>query len=925
MKPIKSRPLPGLAHLFSIPCLLAAWSGLAAGAGDHASLDDVLRAVQARPGLCVHLGCGEGALTAQLAAKGHAAVHALEASAAEVGIARQTLQGRGLYGRVAVEVWTAARLPYPENVANWIVAEKPGRTSDAELMRVLSPRGVAWVRQGDGWRVLQKPWPAEFDEWTHARHGADGNMVSRDLAVAAPTGLRWVAGPAQDAGGRQWYYDHVLVSSMGRNFYADDETITARDAFNGLLLWERPFKAQRFREVGTAVPSYLEFKAKLGSRTSKVRPVAAGDRLYVATDKAVLALDAATGQTISEVARVTRPRELLLCDAILVVSETNLVRAFNPAAQRQLWELPIDAEHMVAGDGGLFILAGPTVVGLDLASGRERWRTVDTNATPAVTCTYGKGVLLLEKSTWRDDPDGCGVLAYSGQDGRLLWRKDYKTDQTHNQEARSFFARSLLWLQVQRNKVAGFDPLTGAPREIWESRGKHCATPVATERFFIAPECDFTDLETGDHTRARMFKSACRLPFIPCNGLLYSFPVQCECYPMLRGYMALSSDKVSAPSKADRLVKGPAFGRTSAAAAAAADDWPTYRHDVYRSGAAPAVLPGDGWKQSWAAKVVQSSEAGTTPEWDENPFVPGRVTAPVAAGGHLFVAVPDEHRMVALDATTGNPRWSYTTGGRIDLPPTIHEGLCLFGSHDGWVYCLTAAEGSLVWKFRAAPVEARMPAYGQIESPWPVPGNVLVDQGRACFVAGRHPLSDGGVFAYALDPRTGKVLWEKTLTSLGLTNYYSPMLTAKQKIGLDFEPVDVLVKDGDALAMSRWRFDPKNGNYKLNLTSTNYQAGALAVPRGVWGYGIRQTKQVTARPPAAFDLDGVRITPSQAALLLAGGTAVNVTTNGVVKLAKQDLSTGGKAVHDGLITAYGRLYLATHDGKVVCWEAAAAR
>jgi len=920
MKPIKAARAR---VAFSLLALGIAAAG-AVPEAQSVSWEEVLRAVRARPGLCVHLGCGEGALTAQLAEGSQATVYALEANEAAVAAARARLQERGLYGRASVEAWSAARLPCPENVANWIVAENAGQTAEAELRRVLAPRGTAWVREGERWRALRKPWPAAFDEWTHARHGADGNMVSRDRAVAAPTGLRWVAGPAQDAAGRQFYYDHVLVSALGRNFYMDDEGITARDAFNGLWLWERPFKAQRFREAGTAVPSYLEFKARLGSRTSKVRPVAAGERLYVATDTAVLALEAATGRTLCEVARVTRPRELLFADSILVVAETNRVRAFDPAGPRPLWEAPVDAERMVAGDGGLFVLSGATLMGLDLATGRERWRTVDTNAEPAVTCTYGLGVVVLEKSTWRDDPDGCGVLAYAAQDGRLLWRKDYKTDQTHYQEARAFFARGLLWLQVRRDHVAGFDPMTGAARELWPSRGKHCATPVATERFFIAPECDFTDLETGDHTRARMFKSACRLPFIPGNGLLYTFPVQCECYPMLRGYMAMASDAPPARMKSGRLVKGPAFGRVPAAPATA-EEWPTYRHDAWRSGATPSALPGTGWRQRWVAAPARAAGPGLTAEWEENPFVHGRLSAPVAAAGCVFVAVPDEHRVVALDAATGQTRWSYTAGGRVDLPPTIHEGLCLFGAHDGWVYCLTAAEGALVWKFRAAPADWRIPAYGQLESPWPVPGNVLVDQGRACFAAGRHPLSDGGVVACALDPRTGRLLWETAVTNLGLTNWYSPMLTPKQKIGVDFEPVDVMVRDGSALAMSRWQFDPKNGACTLQLTSTNYQAGGLAVPRGLWGYGIRQTKQVTLRPPAAFDREGVRLLPGQAALLLAGGAAIHVTTNGVVKLPGQELNAGGQAVHDGLISAYGRLYLATREGRVLCWEAVRER
>ena len=81
-----------------------------------------------------------------------------------------------------------------------------------------------------------------------------------------------MAGPAQDPGGRKWYYDHVLVSSAGRNFSQYEEELVARDAFNGRLLWRRPAKAYTFKETGLVVAGF-----KLGSRTSKVRPVAIGD------------------------------------------------------------------------------------------------------------------------------------------------------------------------------------------------------------------------------------------------------------------------------------------------------------------------------------------------------------------------------------------------------------------------------------------------------------------------------------------------------------------------------------------------------------------------------------------------------------------------------------------------------------------------
>ena len=97
-------------------------------------------------------------------------------------------------------------------------------------------------------------------------------------------------------------------------------------------------------------------------------------------------------------------------------------------------------------------------------------------------------------------------------------------------------------------------------------------------------------------------------------------------------------------------------------------------------------------------------------------------------------------------------RWTFTANGRVDTAPTIHRGLCLFGSKSGWVYCLRADDGGLVWRLRAAPPEERIVAYGQIESPWPVPGSVLVVEDAAYFAAGRQPLADGGILVFAVEP-----------------------------------------------------------------------------------------------------------------------------------------------------------------------------
>jgi len=885
-------------------------------------LEEVLRAGPCS--VCVLVGAADGALAARLADGGRRLIHVLEPDETRLQAARQLLESRKRSGIASVEAWSGPTLPYPENLVNLVVADAD--LPDAELTRVLAPGGTALVRRNGAWTSVRKNRPAAFDDWTHWRHGADGNMVSGDRAVGVPTGLRWVAGPAQDAGGKKWYYDHILISANGRNFYDYEDQIVARDAYNGVLLWTRLFKTPAFKESGLPLPPNPTAKMKVGGRTSKVRPVALGDRVYVAGEGKLLALDAATGATKTEIAETADPREILVESNLILLSDAKSIRAFDLGSLKLSWQADLDARRMVSEGDGLFVVTAGQVVALERATGKLRWKKDEEEAALALTCTAHDGYLVLEKSTLRDDPVGCGIKVYSTKTGELLWTKDYKPDMTHYREARAYFAQGLIWVPAEKEGLLGLEPKNGSERKQWATRGKHCAAPVATERFFLAPECEFTDLENGTQTRARMFKSACRQPFVPANGLLYTFPVQCECFPMLRGTMGLSSEKPSELAAGPRLDRRGPAPETPALLrpAEAGDDWPVYRHDAWRSGGTPKALKRAELKRTWETSVAEAVEGTIAEEWKTNQFVKGILSAPVAANGMVFVAAPDLHRVVALDAATGKRLWSYTAGGRLDGSPTIHQDLCLFGAHDGWVYCLTAADGRLLWRLRAAPREGRILAYGQMESPWPVVSSVLVDQDLAYVAAGRHPTSDGGVRVLAIRPRSGEIVWEKSIDNLdAITKWYGGTLSGqKTKVGVDFEPVDMLVRDGDRVAMSRWRFHPVTGEFELALNSTTYAApGGVAVPRGLWGYGIRQTKMVQPKPPAVFDGAKVRAgVTGDAAMILAGGTLITVTGKGDLRVGERLVILGVEPITDGLISAYGSLYLSTQKGSVVCIE-----
>ncbi|MBN2294767.1 MAG: PQQ-binding-like beta-propeller repeat protein, partial [Pirellulales bacterium] len=130
-----------------------------------------------------------------------------------------------------------------------------------------------------------------------------------------------------------------------------------------------------------------------------------------------------------------------------------------------------------------------------------------------------------------------------------------------------------------------------------------------------------------------------------------------------------------------------------------------------------------------------------------------------AVGERIFFGSSANGKVYCLDANTGRIIWTAITGGPVRLAPMVVDSLVYVGSDDGHVYCLRASDGSLVWKIRGAPEERQLLGSGKMISLYPVRTGVLVDSGVAYFAAGIFPSE--GVFLYAVDAKTGKVIWRK--------------------------------------------------------------------------------------------------------------------------------------------------------------------
>ena len=194
-------------------------------------------------------------------------------------------------------------------------------------------------------------------------------------------------------------------------------------------------------------------------------------------------------------------------------------------------------------------------------------------------------------------------------------------------------------------------------------------------------------------------------------------------------------------------------------------DWPTYRRDNLRTGHTEQSLAFPLHLQWTYRTRFAPSPAWPAPAkqdiWHKKPVLEPRVTYDrayhtVSAAGRVYFGSSSDGKVYCLDLTTGRQHWTFSTGGPVRLAPTIDGVRVLFGSDDGYCYCVQADDGKLLWKLHLGPEDRKIAGNEQVCDAWPVRSGVLVEDGIALFCAGLFP--EDGVWQAAVDPASGKLL-----------------------------------------------------------------------------------------------------------------------------------------------------------------------
>ena len=174
--------------LFPALWIFATVTSLATSSKDEISR--ILQESEIKGGFVVHVGSTDGSATAALRPSEGYQAQALVTDSSKLDTVRKEMRKEaGIYGPIAADFWEGGQLPYIDNLVNLLLIEEGSKVSQKEIQRVLTPLGKAYQKKGGEWKVIEKQWPEEIDEWTHYLHGADGNAVAKDTRVGPPRRL----------------------------------------------------------------------------------------------------------------------------------------------------------------------------------------------------------------------------------------------------------------------------------------------------------------------------------------------------------------------------------------------------------------------------------------------------------------------------------------------------------------------------------------------------------------------------------------------------------------------------------------------------------------------------------------------------------------------------------------------------------------
>jgi outer membrane protein assembly factor BamB len=743
--------------------------------------------LEVQKGIVAVLGFSEAdaAVVVKLASRGGSRVYFQSSSADVVQAVRAAAdEAKILTVRVSADIGPLTSIHLSENLADGVLVSESAadKVSDAEVLRVLRPRGIALI----GKRRIVKPVPDGIDDWSHPYHGPDNNPQSNDQLVKGEFQTQFIADPKFSpmpeqtviGGGRIFKAMGHIAHKANQNEMLN--TLLCINAYNGTILWRRPlpegFMIHRNTMIATDDALYLgdhESCKVIDARTGETtREIKIGEDIsdgptwkWMAMQDDVLFALVGNLEIKVETMRSSRPglghwpwgmwKGHDYKDPRTAFGHGRTFVAIDRKTGKQLWHYRddefLDARAVCMKNDKIYVCSPEHFLAcLDAKTGKLLWRNTDKDLLAAIGPNekaqhYITGYATTCYMKCSDDllffsgPQRKEMVVASATDGKLKWTNDVGNLQLVLREDAVYAAGPQKTAGMRLDYKTG-NVLASFPARRACTRATGCLDSI----FFRASGGTVRVLtESNKATHIAPMRPPCQDGVLISNGHLYWGPWMCGCQLSLYGNIGLrpvgDSDEESHPT-GDALYADArtVFGDSSRVPSMTIQDadWTTWRGDNQRTDKTSLDLP-DGIKLAWQTEICSSD-------------LP---TAPVAAGGLVFVA--DRTGVVRAIDDAGKTVWKAYTAGPVYYPPSVAKDRVFVGCADGRVYAFAARTGRRLWTFRVAPQDRWISVYDRLLSRWPVAGGVVIENGLVYAAAGITHYD--GTYLVALDAVTGEL------------------------------------------------------------------------------------------------------------------------------------------------------------------------
>ena len=940
-----------------------------AGAGQ--ATDDaeaILKASAVRGGLCLIVDAADLSMPEALANAGSLYVRVLQPDAAKAG----TWGGKVAHGELREKIGVAAGpfnpRHYGSDLFNLVIVNNWPAVSDAiplaELKRMLVPGGVAALANPPA-ALVERAVKQGFERIA----GPKGRLLLQ--RPAGPIGefapcdaVRWRSGSRYQ---RIMSHDfQSVVFGDGKLLYRETVSriggglcfeLVCRDACNGRTLWtieEPAFTNAVWR-------GYL--RSRMGAA------IASNGKVYTGLGKDFVCLDAETGKVLAILAKGARPGQVIIHNDKYLLAGGKI---------RDLKTAKVLGKYT----GGRIVVSGDVVCGT-------------RDGKIVVACRIPDGKVLWRVDTQKDQPGGhpyrlfCSDTALHisrGWPAASLSTMDLKTGKTlwvypppprpKVRDVPTYVFGDKLYIAYRDKTIKekhdfalmAVEAATGkvlrkkiyAPGKKWAGG---CWRPRRAGDYVLYHHNLWLNTKTLERTYLVLFRPKCDQGPLPRNGMIYGFPGRKA--GAIKGIAALAPRDIefdSVPGGKVLKTHAPAPDPTPAAAKT---DWPMFRGNAVRGNAVNTSL-GKTLTLKWTATVGLGKRTYGAMDSERT-----GLSQAVCRDGLAAVADIEGQRVVAFNTDTGDVKWTFHVGARVDFPPTFHRGLALVAAKDGWAYCLDAKTGKLIYRLLIAPHERYIGGQETLESMWPTAGDVAVFNGIAYASAGLATNIHGGIRVVAFLPRSGRVVWSRCISGKPTIN------------DLETQPTLLVHNPGSGrVRMGHIAFDPKTGksgranrgdhgllrsgrhgsmedwlstNNRLRLCedmggvvvdngrggvsgrliafSASFGIGSNVARKGKTIYALgpitvsgksRDGKTKWSSPSSELNVDDLVLTPDAAYCVGHYETGAKPAELRILSVADGSvLAThpiDAFPAYNGMSAAGSKLFIATRDGKLICFE-----